>query len=146
MKKKTAFAAVLVVTILILSVFMMNNTAASEKTQERQPEQMMYNDCAGTWYLSYENDLTVLNEAFPDLYAFGNELTIRPDGKIYWHIGAAGAAGTYESYGNQMTACVSDIMEYDEYKVALTVDDDGNLLMKYRSVPLVWTYDSADYR
>ena len=83
MKKKTAFAAVLVVTILSLSVFMMNNTAASEKTQERQTAQMMYNDCAGTWYLSYENDLMVLNEEFPDLYAFGNELTIRPDGKIY---------------------------------------------------------------
>ena len=57
---------------------------------------------------------------------------------ISWHIGAAGAAGTYEVYDNQLVASVADIMEDDEIKIALT-QKDGELLMKYKAVPLIFT-------
>ncbi len=65
----------------------------------------------------------MINAAYPDVYAFGDELIIRPDGRISWHIGAAGAAGTYEVYNNQLSAIVSDIMEFDEYQVGLTLGE-----------------------
>ena len=60
-----------------------------------------------------------------------------PDGRISWHIGAAGAAGTYEVYDNQLVACISDIMEDDEVKIVLTLKD-GELSMKYKAVPLIF--------
>ena len=100
---------------------------------------------AGTWHLAYENDHSLINEACPDYYAFGDELVIMPDGMISWHVGAAGAAGTYEAYDNQLSATVSDIMEFDEYKTALTLREDGRIVMKYRSVPLEWVRASEDY-
>jgi hypothetical protein len=99
----------------------------------------------GTWYLAYDMDYNEMNAAFPDVYAFGDELVIRPDGRIYWHVGAAGAAGTYEVYGNQIAASISDIMEDDEYRIALTADDEGRLYMKYKSVPLEWEFYSEGY-
>ena len=93
---------------------------------------------AGKWYLSSDTEIDGLEEVFPDIYAFGNELEIMPDGRISWHIGAAGAAGTYEVYGNQLVAGVADIMEDDETKIALTLKD-GELMMKYKGVPLIFT-------
>ena len=143
MRRKITIAAVSAALILILSAFVfadMISAGDEENTDSRADTAAV-----GTWYLSCYNDMDVLNEAFPDIYAFGSELVVRPDKKIYWHIGAAGAAGTYEAYGNQLSACVSEIMEPDEYRVAITLDDDGKLIMKYRSVPLEWTFASGTY-
>ena len=144
MKRKIMISAVSFFVIMLLTGFMLDGRVSDDKESVSSLE-TAYTDHVGTWRLTYDND-RVLDETFPDIYAFGSELTIRPDGKLYWHIGAAGAAGTYEAYGNQLTACVSDIMEYDEYRIPLTVNDEGKLLMKYKSVPLEWTYVSGEYQ
>ena len=139
MRRTIAITAVSVAVILILSGFMEEQTSSEEVREESVSTEMTDTKAVGTWYLSYENDRDAMDAVFPDIFAFGSELTITPEGKIYWHVGAAGAAGTYESFGNQLLATVSDIMEYDEYRIAITLSDDGKLLMKYRSLPLVWT-------
>ena len=144
MKKKTLIAATLTSMVMILSGFVLESSASDVRTEDI-PQELTDNGFTGTWYLSYANDAEVLDEAFPDIYAFGSELTIRPDGKIFWHIGAAGAAGEYELYDDALTAVVSDIMEFDEYRIAVTKNDEGKLLMKYRSVPLEWTFASESY-
>ena len=144
MKRKIAISVVSFLVFMLLTGFMLV-TASDDLQSENAPDAVFDAPYTGTWHLSYDNDRNLMDEAFPDIYAFGSELTIRPDGKLYWHIGAAGAAGTYEAYGNQLTACVSDIMEFDEYRLALTITDEGKLLMKYKSVPLEWTYISEEY-
>ncbi|MCR5590634.1 MAG: hypothetical protein K6F73_03815 [Lachnospiraceae bacterium] len=141
--KRTKIIAAIALAVLILLGFTYVSIEAGERKDEKPAGNAAF---SGTWQLSPYNDQEMLDGAFPDIYAFGSELTIRPDGKIYWHIGAAGAAGTYESYGNQLMAQVSDIMEYDEYRIAVTADEDGNLLMNYKSVPLKWTYRSGAYQ
>ncbi len=93
----------------------------------------------GTWYLSSDTDFIELDRSFPDVFAFGCEMEILPDGRINWHVGAAGAAGIYEAKGNQLTASVSEVMEYDEYRVLFTMDDEDMLKMKYKGIPLKWT-------
>ena len=145
MRKTIVIITVSIAVIMILSGFVFASSHSKDGKENDEKPVMADNGVAGTWYLSYDNDSKKLDEAFPDIYAFGSELVIRPDGKIYWHIGAAGAAGTYEAYGNQMTACVADIMEPDEYRIAITKSEDGKLLMKYKAVPLEWTYGSQAY-
>ena len=143
MKKKIIIASIMI--ILIFSGFIAESIKISADVRDQETEKTG-NDFIGTWYLSPDNDFSAMDEVFPDIYAFGNELTIRPDGKIYWHIGAAGAAGTYEVYGNQLSACVADIMEYDEYRIAFTMDDEGSLNMTYKSVQLKWDCCSGMYQ
>ena len=152
MNKKIAIISVSI--IVTLFIILSGRTATSafgqipEETTVRTEEiteNTEESGFAGTWHLAYENEHGLINEACPDYYAFGDELVIRPDGRISWHVGAAGAAGTYETYDNQLTATVSDIMEFDEYKTALTLRDDGRIVMKYRSVPLEWVHASEEY-
>ena len=137
MKKKILIASILVVIIMVLSGSFMGRNRTSADVIKAEPEG---NGLIGAWYLSDYTDYEALNEAFPDVYAFGSELLIRPDGKISWNIGAAGAAGTYEVYDNQLIATVADIMEYDERDIVITQDEYGRLSMKYKSVPLEWIY------
>ena len=146
MKKKTLIAAFWI--IMILSGFIMGSRIYANVRKDNGASKGASDTAdkfTGTWYLSGDNDYSLIDGTFPDVYAFGDELVIRPDGKIYWHIGAAGAAGTYEVYGNQLTAVVSDIMEYDEYRIALTLNDDGSLNMKYKSTDLEWVYGAGSY-
>ena len=117
MNKKIAIISVSI--IVTLFIILSGRTATSafgqipEETNVRTEEiteNTEESGFAGTWHLAYENDHGLINEACPDYYAFGDELVIRPDGRISWHVGAAGAAGTYETYDNQLTATVSDIL------------------------------------
>ena len=147
-KMKKNLTIILVSIIVILLILLGKNTVTSAFGQDY--EEGIENTAegerfAGTWHLSSEIDQSVIDASYPDVYAFGNELTIRPDGRISWHIGAAGAAGTYEVYDNQLSATVSDIMEFDEYRVGLTLQKSGRLVMKYKSVPLEWVYSSEGY-
>ena len=142
MKKTIMTAMISVFVVLILSGFVLAGSVSGNTEEKNVPDVSEGNAYTGTWELSYKNDRSGLDKVFPDIYAFGSELTVRPDGKIYWHIGAAGAAGTYEVFDGQLALTVSDIMEYDEYRMAVTKNDDGELVMKYKSVPLVWTYIS----
>ena len=132
MSKKIWMSIIAAVILMSLFLFVTESRASDERI-------------VGTWYLSYNNDQEKLDEVFPDIYAFGNEMVIRPDGRIFWHIGACGAAGTYENYGKQLAVCASDIMESDEYRIAATINDSGKLFMTYRSVPLEWAYRSDKY-
>lgn len=146
MKKITTIIPVSIIVVLL--ILFGKKTVTSAFGQD--PVAETGNDSAdtrftGTWHLSPETDQNMIDSAYPDVYAFGNELVIRPDGRISWHIGAAGAAGTYEVYESQLLATVSDIMEFDEYQVGLTLQEDGRLVMKYRSVPLEWVYGSGQY-
>lgn len=138
MKKIITTMAIAAVAVL-LSGFMLvgGNTDAGSDYNKENPVPGS-GDFAGHWYLSDETGIEGLERVFPDIYAFGNEMEIRPDGRISWHIGAAGAAGTYEIYDNQLAACVADLMEDDEYGVALTMKND-EISMKYKGVPLKWT-------
>ncbi len=145
MKKTILTAMISVFIVLILPGFVLAGSVSGGTEEKNLPDVSAGNGYIGTWVLSYENDRSELDKVFPDIYAFGSELTVRPDGKIYWHIGAAGAAGTYEAFDGQLALTVSDIMEYDEYRMAVTKNDDGELIMKYKSVPLVWTYRSEGY-
>ena len=143
MKKKILLGGFAVAIIMILSIITTgkNSISADVKTDIEEEEAFEF---AGTWYLSDNTDYDALNEIFPDVYAFSDEMVIRPDGKLYWHVGAAGAAGSYEVSGNQLTATVTDIMEDDEYKIVFTMDEDGRLYMKYRSIPLKWVYGGTN--
>ncbi|MCR5687612.1 MAG: hypothetical protein K6G58_06285 [Lachnospiraceae bacterium] len=136
------FAAVILIS---LSAFVTEGRASDEEKTAAVVTGAAAEGIVGTWHLSYNNDQEQLDEAFPDIYAFGNELVIRPDGRIFWHIGAAGAAGTYEDYGSQLAVCASDIMESDEYRIGATVDGSGKLTMTYKSVPLEWEFRSGKY-
>ena len=145
MNRKTLLSILAVVILMSLSAFAIESRASDEKEETVEQTMASAEGIVGTWYLSYNNDQGRLDEVFPDIYAFGNELVIRPDGRIFWHIGAVGAAGTYEDYGSQLAVCASDIMESDEYRIAATIDDNGKLIMTYKSVPLEWTYGSDYY-
>ncbi len=145
MKKNLLITILAVVIIMILSIVMTGkNTISAGVNKDMEPVREENSDFVGTWYVSSDTDYDMLDAAFPDVFAFGDELVIRPDGKLYWHIGAAGAAGTYEVKGNQLTAVVADVAEYDECSIVITLDDDGNLYMKYKSVPLKWSYGGSN--
>ncbi len=145
MKRKSLIAAILATVVIILSGLVSEGDIFAGTAEETAPHEETDNGFTGTWQLSIDNDRETLDKAFPDIFAFGSELTIRPDGKIFWHIGAAGAAGEYEYYDDALTAVVSDIMEPDEYRIAVTKNDNGNLIMKYKSIPLEWTFASESY-
>ena len=145
MRKKLLISGLAVVIIMILSVLTTGkNTISADVKKDAKKDDTTECDFTGTWYLTDNTDFYALGEVFPDFYAFGDEMVIRPDGKLYWHIGAAGAAGNYEVKGNQLIAVVADIMEYDECKIVITMDDDGSLYMKYKSVPLKWNYGGTN--
>ncbi|MCR5000806.1 MAG: hypothetical protein K6A71_03315 [Lachnospiraceae bacterium] len=138
MKKIITTAAMAAIAVLLSGFMLMAGDKPGTYDKEVKINVKEANDFAGKWYLSSDTEIDGLEEVFPDIYAFGNELEIMPDGRISWHIGAAGAAGTYEVYDNQLVASVADIMEDDEVKIALT-QKDGELLMKYKAVPLIFT-------
>ena len=138
MKKIITTAAMAAIAILLSGFMLMAGDKPGTDDIEVKINVQESDDFAGKWYLSSDTEIEGLEEVFPDIYAFGNELEIMPDGRISWHIGAAGAAGTYEVYDNQLVASVADIMEDDEVKIALT-QKDGELLMKYKAVPLIFT-------
>lgn len=147
MKKRILLVSAFLIMMMILSGFVLEKNRSSIDTGEdehysssdvMEEDDMMKNRIMGAWYLSDNTDFEELSRVFPDLYAFGDEMMIWPDGRICWDIGAAGAAGTYEISGNQLVADVADIMEYDDYRVTLTVKDDGYIYMKYKEYPLVW--------
>lgn len=138
MKKIITTAAMAAIAILLSGFMLMAGDKPETDDIEVKINAQESDDFAGKWYLSSDTEIEGLEEVFPDIYAFGNELEIMPDGRISWHIGAAGAAGTYEVYDNQLVASVADIMEDDEVKIALT-QKDGELLMKYKAVPLIFT-------
>ncbi|MCR4739041.1 MAG: hypothetical protein K5886_02120 [Lachnospiraceae bacterium] len=141
MKEKKMFLLIGLIAAMTITGFGIgkNMVSADEGTKIRTDINEPASKFAGTWYLTDDTDLDELDNAFPDVFAFGCEMEIMPDGRINWHVGARGAAGTYEEYGNQLTARVSDIMENDEYTVVLTMDDNGILSMKYDSVLLRWS-------
>lgn len=145
MKKKILITSLAVAIIMVLSIAMTGKNITSANvniaTETVSGED---NDFVGTWYISSDTGYDMLNTSFPDVFAFGDELVIKPDGKLYWHIGAAGAAGTYEIKDNQLTALVADVSEYDEYKIVFTMNDNGSLYMKYKSVPLTWFYGGSN--
>lgn len=145
MNKKTWMSIFTAMILMSLLAFVTESRASDERKDAKEQIVTPTEGIVGTWYLSYNNDQEKLDEAFPDIYAFGNEMVIRPDGRIFWHIGAAGAAGTYEAYGKQLAVCASDIMESDEYRIAATIDNGGKLFMTYKSVPLEWDYGSNMY-
>ena len=145
MNRKSLLSVLAAVILISLSAFATESRASDERKDAAEQIKASTEGIVGTWYLSYNNDQGKLDEVFPDIYAFGNELVIRPDGRIFWHIGAVGAAGTYEDYGSQLAVFASDIMEFDEYRIAATIDDNGKLIMTYKSVPLEWTYGSDYY-
>jgi hypothetical protein len=145
MSKKIWMSIIAALILMSLSLFVTESRASDERNDPGEQIALPTEGIVGTWYLSYNNDQEKLDEVFPDIYAFGNEMVIRPDGRIFWHIGACGAAGTYEDYGKQLAVCASDIMESDEYRIAATIDDSGKLFMTYRSVPLEWAYRSDKY-
>ena len=147
MKKKILFVTAFLMIMMILSGFVLEKDRLSanvreddayESTDVPGEDEMMKNRIMGAWYLSDNTDFEMLSKVFPDFYAFGDEMMIWPDGRISWDIGAAGAAGTYEISGNQLVADMADIMEYDDYRVTLTLSDDGYIYMKYKEYPLVW--------
>ena len=147
MKKRILLVSAFLIMMMILSGFVLEKNRSSIDSGEdeyygsldvMEEDDMMKNRIMGAWYLSDNTDFVELSKVFPDLYAFGDEMMIWPDGRICWDIGAAGAAGTYEISGNQLAADVADIMEYDNYKVTLTLKDDGYIYMKYKEYPLVW--------
>ena len=134
---------ILIVTAaLIAIVFLMSFTADKDVSagEERTEETGICDRFAGTWYISGDTDPLELEKSFPDVYAFGCEMEIRPDGKLNWHVGAAGAAGTYEIKDDMIIATVSGIMESDECTVVIRIVDDNTLRMTYGSVLLEWTY------
>ena len=137
MKKILTTMAVAAIAVLLSGFILMEEDAPRKDDYEMQITVPGLNDFVGKWYLSSDNEIAGIEKAFPDIYAFGNELEIMPDGRISWHIEAVGAAGTYEVYDNQLVACVSDIMEDDEVKIVLTLKD-GELSMKYKAVPLIF--------
>ena len=147
MKKKILFVTAFLMIMMILSGFVLEKDHLSADTGKDEEydssdvlgeDDMMKNRIMGAWYLSDNTDFEELSRVFPDFYAFGDEMMIWPDGRICWDIGASGAAGTYEISGNQLVADMADIMEYDDYKVTLTLCDDGYIYMKYKEYPLVW--------
>ena len=147
MKKRILLVSAFLIMMMILSGFVLEKNRSSIDTGEdehygssdvMEEDDMMKNRIMGAWYLSDNTDFEELSKVFPDLYACGDEIMIWPDGRICGDIGAAGAAGTYEISGNQLAADVADIMEYDNYKVTLTLKDDGYIYMKYKEYPLVW--------
>ncbi|MCR5688300.1 MAG: hypothetical protein K6G58_09805 [Lachnospiraceae bacterium] len=138
MKKIITIMAIAAIAVFLSGSMLMGEGATRKDDNEVRTTVPGWDDFAGKWYLSSNTEIAGLEKVFPDIYAFGNELEIMPDGRISWHIGAAGAAGTYEVYDNQLVACVTDIMEDDEVKIALTLKD-GELSMKYKAVPLVFT-------
>ncbi len=143
MKKNILITTLAVAMIMVLSTAMTAKIIKSAEVKDIESVNGENNDFVGTWYISSDTDYDMISKTFPDLLAFGDELVIRPDGKLYWHIGAAGAAGTYEVRGNQLTAVVSDVMEYDECSIVFTMDDNGSLYMKYKSIPLTWFYGGS---
>ena len=145
MKKALMIISVSITVVLLTLLGQKTVTSVFGQIPEEAPANKENARFVGTWHLSFENDYDVINAAYPDVYAFGDDLVIRPDGRISWHIGAAGAAGTYDVYDNQLKAIVSDIMEFDEYHVGITQKEDGRLVMKYKSVPLEWVYSSEEY-
>ncbi len=138
MKKIITTIAIAAVAVLLSGFMLMGGDSPRIDDNEAKIAVSGLDDFAGKWYLTSDIEIADLEKVFPDLYAFGSELEIIPDGRISWHIGAAGAAGTYEVYGNQLVACVADIMEDDEVKIALT-QKDGELNMKYKGVPLTFS-------
>ena len=138
MKKIITTMAMAAIAVLLSGFMLMGADKPEVSYNEVKAAVPGSDDFAGKWYLSSDTEIDGLEEVFPDIYAFGNELEIMPDGRISWHIGVAGAAGTYEVYGNQLVAGVADIMEDDEVKIALTLKD-GELMMKYKGVPLIFT-------
>lgn len=138
MKKIITAMAMAAIAVLLSGFMLMGADAHEVSYNEVKIEVQGAGDYAGKWYLSSDTEIDRLEGVFPDIYAFGNELEIMPDGRISWHIGAAGAAGTYEVYDNQLVASVADIMEDDETRIALTLKD-GELMMKYKEVPLIFT-------
>ena len=145
MKKNILITTLAVAIIMILAIVTTGkNIISADVNKDIEPVSSEDSDFVGTWYISSDTDYDMLNAAFPDVFAFGDELVIRPDGKLYWHIGAAGAAGTYEVKGNQLTAVVADVAEYDECSIVLTMNDNGSLYMKYKSIPLTWFYGGTN--
>ncbi len=141
MKQRMAIGAGIAVLIICIIVLITgaDMISADAKTGSGTESITVCEDMTGKWYLSGDTDFKVLESRFPDVFAFGCELEILQDGRINWHVGAAGAAGTYRIHGNQLIAEVSEVMEYDEYQVIFTMDEEGTLRMKYKNVPLEWT-------
>lgn len=141
MRRRIAVGMVVAVLIICITVLLTGAGKVSADTMSRTAHDSMavIEDMTGTWYLSSDMELKELERTFPDIFAFGCELEILPDGRISWHAGAAGAAGTYVINGNQIIATVSEVMEYDEYRAVFTMDDEGMLRMKYKNYPLKWT-------
>ena len=102
MKKRILLVSAFLIMMMILSGFVLEKNRSSIDTGEdehygssdvMEEDDMMKNRIMGAWYLSDNTDFEELSKVFPDLYAFGDEMMIWPDGRICWDIGAAGAAG-----------------------------------------------------
>ena len=141
MKKKMIFVVILTLATVMLTGFFAGGRKISADVKEEVQKDDTACPMAGFWYLSRDTDYEMLNSNFPDVYAFGGEMEIRDDGLLNWYVGADGAAGTYTVRDNMILARVAGMGEYDEYDVVLTMTDDGEIKMIYKSVPLTWTRD-----
>ncbi|MCR4654802.1 MAG: hypothetical protein K5770_01010, partial [Lachnospiraceae bacterium] len=80
MKKIITTMAMAAIAVLLSGFMLMGAVTPEASYNEVKVEVRDSDDFAGKWYLSSDTEIDGLEGIFPDIYAFGNELEIMPDG------------------------------------------------------------------